>query len=216
MFVSYDKFHPEVLPFFPGVPEIVVTNAIRNACIEFCDKSGWWMHNPEPLDLVSMEDEYDLTGDLPSGECAVARVEAAWCNNLQLLPKSEEELRRIYNLDWRAQLGRPAFYTHYEPTTLVLCPRPAVSEPAALALTLTIRPTRASTKIDQSVHERWAEVIAAGARARLHETPGQAYENIPAADRLKVVFNTGISQALRERQRGLTRAMVRVRPPRLV
>jgi hypothetical protein len=214
--VSYDRFHPEVLTFFPNVPEIVVNNAIRNACIEFCDKTSWLVYTPEPIDLLNNVAEYDLTADLPSRDVTVARIEAAWVYELPLQPKTEADLRRIYTIDWRDQVGRPAYYTLNEPTTMVIVPRPTVDTSRGLELTLVLRPTRSSTTVDSSLFERWVEVIAAGARSRLHETPGHAYENIDAAMRLKMQFRAGIATALAERQRGLTRTTMRVRPPKLV
>ena len=39
--VSYEVFLPEVMPYVHDVPEIVAVQAIRNACIEFCEKTHY-------------------------------------------------------------------------------------------------------------------------------------------------------------------------------
>jgi len=212
--VSYETFFPEVLPHFPGVPEIVVVNAIRNACIEFCDRTEWLYYTPSPISLVASEDEYALD-DTPD-DTIVARVESAWASNLPLTPRSEADLRRIFGLDWRKQIGRPMYITQYVPETIVVVPAPMVAVSNGLELTVVLRPSRASTTVDDSLWEHWAEVIAAGAKYRLHETPGHAYENPDAAAKYRAIFNSGCGKAIESRQRGLTRATLRVRPPRLV
>lgn len=214
MSVSYEVFYPEVLPHFPSLPEIVVTNAIRNACIEFCDRTDWLYYTPTPISVIASEDEYALD-DVPT-DTTVARIESAWFSNLPLTAKSEVDLRRIFGLDWRKQIGRPQYITQYVPETLVVVPAPMVSLSNGLELTVVLRPTRASTTVDDSLFERWAEVIAAGAKCRLHEVPGHAYESPDAAAKYRAVFNAGIGMAIAERQRGLTRATMRVRPPRAV
>lgn len=214
-YVPYTNFFPWVAPFFPGIPDPLLTDAIRNACIEFCEKSGWLLYTPTPQQVTANENEYDLTLDLPT-DTTVARVKSAWVYGLTIEPKDEEDLRRMYNLDWRTQTGNPAYFTQYEPTTLIIVPVPTLTVPAGLQMTLVLRPTRTSTTVDGDLFERWLETVAYGARARLHGVPGQQYESPQMADRLTQMFRAGVNRATAERQHGLTRATLRVRPPRLV
>lgn len=215
MNVSYEVFYPEILPYFPGIPEPVAFNAVRNACIEFCDRTDWLMYTPILQDVIDGQSEYDMTLDTPT-DTTVARVQSAWYTDLPLLARGDDDLRRIYNLNWRDQTGRPVYYTQYDPETLILCPTPDQTVPQSLAVTLIIRPLRDSTTVDSSLHERWVEVIAAGARSRLHEAAGHAYENPQMADKFRALFTLGINKAISERTRGLSRSTMRVRPPRLV
>lgn len=213
--ISYTEFFPEILPYFPGIPEPLAINAVRNAAIEFCDRTDWLFYTPIMQDLIANENEYDLTLDVPVDH-TVARVQAVWCNQLQVYAKSEDDLRRLYGLDWRRQYGRPIYYTQYTPDTIVLVPMSTVNSSQALSFTLILRPTRDSTTCDSSLHERWVEVIAYGARMRLHEAAGHAYENPQLAEKYRALFKTGINQAIVERTRGLSRTNLRVRAPRLL
>lgn len=215
MSVSYEKFFPEIMPFFPAIPELVITNAVRNACIEFCDRTDWLVYTPVAYDVIAYQSEYDLTLDVPT-DTTVARVQSAWCNTLQLVPKTEDELRQIYNLDWRAQVGRPAFFTQYEPTTMIVVPMPTLAVSQGISVSLIVRPTRDSTTVDSSLYERWLDVIAAGAKSRLYEIPGIASENPQLAAQAKALFSMGCDKAITERTRGLTRRSMRVRPPKVV
>jgi hypothetical protein len=214
-YVTYDSFYPEVMLYYPGIPELVLENAIRNACIEFCERTDWLLYTPIPQQLTALENEYDLTLDLPVG-AEVARVQSMWANQLPLTPKDEEDLRRIYGLDWRNQSGTPAFYTQYTTDTAILCPFPTQTVVAALGMTLVVRPRQDSTSVDPSLLNRWREVIGAGARARLAQIPGQAYESAKGADRMTMKFEAGVMEGIRMRNRGLTRSTLRVRAPRLV
>jgi hypothetical protein len=214
-YVTYDNFYPEVLPYFPGMPELLVGNAIRNACIEFAERSNFLFYTPTPLLLLANEDEYDLTLDLPT-DTIVSKVQSAWANEEPLTPKAEEDLLRIYGLDWRKQVGQPTYYTQYEFQTLILVPAPTVTVVGGLECTLVIRPSVQSTTVDGSLLHHWHEVIAAGARSRLYATPGQAYENPRMAGAYAALFESGVMDAQIRRRAGLTRAVLRVRPPRFV
>jgi hypothetical protein len=214
-YVSYEQFYPEVMPYFPGMPEPLLLNAIRNACIEFCEKSDWLFYTPMMQDLQAGEDEYDLTLDLPP-QTVISRVQSCWCNQQPVAPKSEEDLRAIYGLDWRNMQGNPCYITQYVPEILIIIPTPTIFVPQGLGVTLVIRPSVPSTTVDPSLLNHWHEVIAAGARGRLYATPGQAYENPKLAAQYMELFEAGVMRAQIQRRMGLTRAIMRVRPPRLV
>lgn len=211
--VTYDSFFPEVLPYVHDCPEIVAINAIRNTCIEFCDKSHYYIFEHDPIVGLAGVSSYDL--DLPTGTTA-ARILDAWYDNNTLEPKSEDDLKRIFPLNWRTMEGQPSFYMSYVPDTVIISPTPSITETGALTLLVAIKPTRASTTIDSTIYERWAEQIGFGARARLYDTPNQPYADPAQAVKFRGWFESAIGEAKIERNRGLTRTTLRVRPPRLV
>ena len=208
----YDAFLPDVLPYVPECPEPVALNAIRNAVIEFCNKS-MWLVNEQTVDLVALQRDYQLT--LPV-ETELARVQDAWYDHIPLKPAGEEDLKRLYGFDWRVVTGRPAYYTQLNPDTIRLCPAPLQDEIGAVDLIVELTPIRASTSCDMTLYERWLEGIACGAKARLMMLPQQSYSDAQAAMVNKALFNTAIGEARIERNRGMTRATLRVRPPKFV
>lgn len=214
-YIPYDGFYPEVMPYFPGIPELLINNAIKNSCIEFCERSDYLIYTPQPQLVIAFEDEYDLTLDLPF-DTVVSRVKSAWYDQLPLTPKDEEDLRRLYGLDWRVQVGTPQFFTQYDMNHIILVTTPTLTIVDGLQVTLNIRPAQSSTTVDPVLLERFHEVIAAGARSRLHATPGQAYENPKMADKYAAIYERGISIATIQRERGLTRVQQRVRPQALI
>lgn len=213
MSTRYEAFLPEVLPYVPECPEQVAINAIRNACIEFCEKSQYWLYDHDPISGVAGVSTYEL--DLPD-YTAPARVLDAWYNNIPLTPRGEDEIKRTYPFDWRQMEGNPVFFIQQVPTEVILVPKPMLAASLALKLIVVLKPTRDSVQIDDEIYDRWAEGIAYGARARLHALPNQPFSDPVAAVKYTSMFETAIGRAKVARNRGLARATQRVRPPRLV
>ncbi len=213
MSTRYEQFLPEVLPYVRDCPELVAVNAVRNACIEFCDRSLWLLYHHSPISTVAGESTYEL--DLPD-DTTTARVMDAWYLNGPLAPIGEDDIKQMFLTDWREATGIPAFYTHLDPAEIVLAPTPVQDEDDALALIVALRPTRDSVEVDDTLYERWAEEIGCGARARLHQIPGQPFFDITLASRSQMMFDHGVGLARIERNRGLTRHVSHIRFPRFV
>lgn len=210
MSTRYEKFLPEVIPYVHDCPEFVAVNAIRNACIEFCDSSHWLLYEMDPVSTQAYQNLYEL--DLPD-DTTLCRITEMWYDNLLMKPRDEETLRQMYLYDWRQVEGRPEFYTQLNQDEFWIVPMPNISMDNSLRVIVAIKPTRSSYSCDDSLLE-WAEQIGYGARARLHEIPNQPFFDMGLAAACRVKFDAAIGQAKQDRNRGLTRATVRVRPPR--
>jgi len=213
MTTRYEEFLTEVMPYVRECPEIVAVNALRNAMIEFCDKSMLWQYEVDPIDVVAGTTEYTLA--LPPGT-GIARIMDLFHNGHRLQPRSETELASLYVDDWRSQQGEPCYYTQRWPNVVILCPAPSTSILSGLDLIVALRPTRAGIAVDDFLFERWAEEIAFGARARIMAISGQPYTDQVQASYYRAQFESAIGKAKIELNRGLTRAVQHVRPPDLV
>lgn len=211
--VTYSSFLKEVVPFVPDVPETVALNAIRNACIEFCEKSAYVVRELDAIDVLSGIGNYTL--DLPT-DTVLGHVREVWFEKSTVQAASEEELRGLFQSDWREKTGTPTFYTMVDACELVLCPEPDANSVGGLKVIVTTIPSRDSVTVDDTLYERWAETIGHGARARLHEQPGQPYSNPQAAQYCWRMFSYGVERATVQRNRGLTRTNMSVRFPRFV
>jgi hypothetical protein len=201
--VSYDEFLPEVLQYVPDVPELVAANAVRSSCIEFCERTRFWQQDTDPIELIAGVSNYEFDGG--TGVKFVDIV-TAWCNDTLLVPKSTEELARLYrHTDWRNVKGDPAFITRMLPTEIILVPEP-IKAGAILKLRAAYAPTRSSTSVDSTVYEEYLEIIAYGARARLYNTPKQSYFDKASATEFEKRFRVGITEARVRVNRGMTRA----------
>lgn len=206
---TYDLFLPEVLPFAHGCSDMVATHAVKNAAIEFCEKTDWWLYELSPITGVANQQDYTFAS-LPAG-ASVCRVVQADYGNLPLDPLTDDELRGVFGIAWRSvDAGWPRFTTQINEDQISLVPAPSSASIAQLTAFVSLRPTRASTGCDSSIYERWGEVVGQGALARLYATAGQPYSNPAAAAAYMAKFNVGCSEAKRMRMRGLGRAGGRV------
>jgi hypothetical protein len=209
----YEDFLPEVIPYVHDCPELVAVNAVRNACLEFCDASMWLLYEQPDILTVAGVGRYEL--DLPDFT-QTARILEAWHNQYPLSPLSEDDLRKLYQFDWREVEGSPRYITSLTPNEVALVPSPTITSAGTLKSIVALRPTRDSIDIDDTIYDRWAEVIGTGARARLMSISNQPFYDPAGSAANRIAFKTGIANAARERLRGFQRSVSRVRPPRVV
>lgn len=211
---SYEDFFPYVLPDVVGAPEPVVVHHIRNACIEFCEKSLILTRDHDPIDVVANKVDYDLE---PPGGYLVVKVQRAWLDNVLLDPVAPDFVRepavynRLYDTYNAASASTPRGYLQKEERSISLWPKPDRAYNNGLTLRVALKPTRASTSIEDVVFEDYAEVIAQGALYRLQLSPGKAYSNAEMAAINKGLFEQGINVARQRSSRGHVRSMLSVK-----
>lgn len=207
MSTSYEAFFPEVIPYVRDVPEIVALNAIRNACIEFCEETRYLQVDNDPVALIANQSDYDLDADTGY---KVIDIVTAWAGDQFLIPKSVEELSRIYRTtDWRNNKGNPYYFYRTRMTSVSLVPMPTESSTTSksyLKCRVAVAPSRSSTTIDDDIFERFAEVISHGARARLYEMANQPFHDPKSALAFRKKFNDDIADVRTRVNKGLTRA----------
>jgi hypothetical protein len=212
--VPYEQFLPEVIQFVPDVPEFVAINAIRNSCIEFCEKSRYLQIDIPAIDLVAGKATYPVV--TPDGTKFVL-PEVVYYNDVLLIASSNDELARIYRqADWRGVQGAPAYVTRLVAPEIQIVPWPTFSDDQSLKLRVSIAPTRDSTEIDSEIYEQFVETIAYGARSRLYNTPKQPYFDKAAGDQYYQMFRHGINEARMRITKGLTRDSVKAEFQRFV
>ena len=211
--IEFEEFLPEVAPYVRDCPDNAMLNAIRNATIEFCRDSTWLRDTPSVgITIVAGTSEYEL--DVPS-YYEVATITEANIGNLSLAPSNAETLGQIYGPAWRTLQGQSAHYVIEQPKNIRLALVPNQAQTDTLTYTVALMPKRSASRVDKQLYERWAEVIAHGARARLYDTPAQPYYDVESAKRFRKWFEDGIGEAKIEANRGRSRSVLYVRPPRI-
>ena len=207
--VAYESFLPEVLPYVHDCAQLVAVNAIRNACIEFCEATRIWQYEVPAFDSVSITPTYTIS--VPTGT-RIAHINLAWYQDYPLNPKGQDELQEIYRTNsWVSMVGQPKYITSLDPTQIRLVPYPDTGVTGAIKLTVALAPTRASTAVYDDVYNRFAEAIGHGARERLYGTMGQPYYDPAAAQAYRQRFLADIGAAKVQVNKGQTRGGVRVR-----
>jgi hypothetical protein len=203
----WKDFFDYVLAELPGVPQDVATLQIRNAAIDFCDQTGVYIYQPDNIDIVNGQAEYDL--EPPSNNYDVARVGSAWYENTELMAVSEDMLRKkMY--DWTEQSGAPAGFMHTDPSVIRLVPSPDADKTGGLLVRLVIRPARTGIGIEDWIFNKYVEVIASGAKYRLASMPQKPWSSPDIAKYHGTMYQAGIMAATAEASKSFTRTSLQV------
>lgn len=207
--VSYEVFLPEVMPYVHDVPEVVAVQAIRNACIQFCEETHYLQENLDAMNGVENVGDYDL--DANDSNYKVVEIMQAYYGDQLLIPKAQEELNQIYRTsNWEDLKGNPYYYFRPRASVIRLVTKPIITEVNKLKVKAAIAPKRSSTMVDDEIFERFLEYIAHGARARLYNTPNQPYYDPKTAMEYTKRFNDEMAEVRTRVYKGLTRAAARI------
>lgn len=202
--VPLTDFLPEVMQYVPDVPEFVALNSLRNAAIEFCEKTRVLQTDLAPQAIEVNKSSYTVLA--PLGLKFVDIVEA-YADERLLIPKSSEELAKIYRAaDWRSVQGSPAYITRLIYPEVQIVPYPILPTTEMLKIRASVAPTRDTDEVPQTLFEEFVEQISYGARGRLYGTPQQAYTDKGLAKEYLLMFRSAINEVRTRVNRGLTRA----------
>lgn len=210
MTTTYDTYLPEVLPYAPNCSELVAINAIRNSVIEFCTESWYWQHDCYPQPGVVDVAEY--SPDVPDHTKLVGIIDV-WYGGKPLYPQTKASIRRTYAAsDYRLAVGSPRYWYSQEPDNIILVPMPDTNSAGdEITIQCAIAPLRSSTGAATSIYERYAEVVAMGALARLKATPDQPYSDAAGALTMGRLFKSKLIELRAFVERNKTRGPIRVR-----
>lgn len=206
------NFLPYVLPDVPGCPTAVAKAAVRLAAKEFLTDTGAWNEIQDPVTVVANAQEYDL--EAPSGaRCIDLKDIYTSCG--RLTPKTIDQLS-IVMPDWATAEGNiPAYYTRaFDFTTYRVFPKPTAPNGMVMRPHAVYTLLDTATAIPDEIVERYAEVIASGAKARLMTMPKVAWQDLQLAGYHKGVFEEGKSVARITAAHNKTSGAARAKPRR--
>ena len=217
MAASYEDFFPFILPDIVGAPEPVLSMAVKNSCIEFCEKSLILVRDHDPVSIIAGTIDYDL--EPPSGYI-VAKIMSAWLESNKLDPMTPIMVRdaAVYNQTFSSYISAPTTPRNYlqkDERTVTLWGVPEKSYSNGLTMRVALKPTRASTAIENVLLEDHAETIAYGAMFRLMVSPGRPYTNPQMAAAYKTLFQSAINAARLTSEYGRARTSMSVTPRKI-
>lgn len=214
---AYEDFFPYVLPEVAGAAEMVVEQAVRNAVIEFCEKSLVLTRDHDPITVKAGIVDYDL--EPPTGYIVV-KVMKAWLENQPLDPLAPDFVREaaVYNrlfTSYQSAASTPRAYLQKDERTISIWQVPEKDYKNGLTLRVALKPTRASTDVEDVIFEDYAETIASGALSRLMMSPGKPYTNAELAGAHRLMFQQGINVARSRAVHGQVRSSPSVKLRRI-
>jgi len=198
-----DAFAPSIRPYAPGVADPTLYFGIRQAAIEFCERTRLWRY----------ADDFTITEDDAEGISApygaeIHEIEAVFFNGQELDAKSitwlDEHLR-----GWRGgqSSGVPKYFTQTEPDTIRIAP----FEAGALGLHVWLKPAQDAEDVPDWMVDQYRETIAHGALARILLIPNQSFTNPELGAAFGSVFQSKLDGLSSKGFTGQQRAPVRAK-----
>lgn len=204
----FANFLPFVLPYAPSCPEPVAIQYIRQASIDFCQRTRFWRY----------VDEFDVNGDtteilaVPS-EASLFEIEKAWFQ-----PTNESrwaELRRLpyAEIDQALLDEEPNTYTvpnvisQIDYNTVTLIPRTS----GKLRISMFLAPSYEATHCQETLFSNYASTIADGALSEILMIPEQPYTNPNLAGFKAGLFNAECDRNFALNVKGQQRAPARTK-----
>lgn len=215
--MKYEAFLDYVLPHVPGCTNEMAIHEIRNTAIEFCEKSMILQRDHDPVTIVKGTVDYDF--EPPTGYL-VTKIIKAWYKTKELTPLAPDEINKaeVYNRMFTgADVGQtdPRNILQKDERTYTVYPVPMETAPMSLTMRVALKPTRASTTIDDVIFEDYAEIIGAGAKARLMMSPGKPYSNPQGAVAHLGMYQSGLNVARQRAVHGYVRGDLKVKLRRI-
>lgn len=190
--VTWDKFYEYVLPSVQGCPVSIVNNAIRGACIEFCEKTLIWKQDSIVNDIY---EDYNLYLFAPPPSAKVVMPYRVSINGVEVQPTDLQSLESFMP-NWKeARDSRPKYYFLANDDVVRLVGTPTETLYGALTADVALKPSREAKTCPTFIYDDWAETIAAGALARLHAMKGKVWATPELVNHYTRIFREGISRA---------------------
>ena len=190
--VNYEQFYELVAPSVQGCPQSMVIMAIKNSCIEFCEKSHIWKQEGIVNDVIANQPRY---GFVPPRDAKVVTPYRIAINGRELVPTDLKVLEETQP-GWRNIISSvPHTYFLDTDDTVRLIGSPTELIPDALEAGVVLKPTRESRGCPSFLYQDWAETIAAGALSKLMAMKGKIWAQEALVGFYDRQFRAGISRA---------------------
>lgn len=210
---QHTDFLDTVMIDVPGCLMDLALAEIKNAIIDFCERSLILQVTTDPMGVSAGQDEYDI--DAGTGYTPI-KIMSLWYGDSRLSPIAPDMIddSGVFNPTVAAR-GTPRRYTQRTPTEVTLIPTPDVTAVNMVAMRVAVKPLRSLSAIEDTIYENYFNEIVAGAKYRLMVSPGKSYTNPGAATYNKNLFEVGVNQARQRAVRGYTRSSLAVRMRRI-
>ena len=193
VYVDYTDFYEYVLPEVHGCPKGVAKNAIRDAVIEFCDKSFIWSAPSLKTDIMAGFARYAFDARVDNAIPATLTFVAISDSPIDIIGQKEME---SVTKEWRnLTSSSPTKCFMDTANTIRLVGTPTQDIEDGLYVEVALKPSRSSTQCPDFILENWAEAISHGALARLKAMVGRVWADANLVPYHRAEFRAGVSRA---------------------
>lgn len=192
---TLSDFLPEVLVEVPDVPDVVAEHHIRNAIIDFCQRSTYYRAD---LAFNTVADQAQYTSadfTLPADTRIVEIYDGRLGTDRSIYRKTPGQLETEVGYDWASRTGDVYYVTREDTESLTLVRVPTTVK--AVVIKAALKPTQTATTVDDLLYNDWHELIAIGALARIYKIPNKVWSDNQTALMNAGLFENGIMEAKR-------------------
>ena len=187
----------------PNAPDIVLQNAMRWACRDFCNRTTLYRQALTPINMVVNQQSYPIT--FPTDLELVVLVSAGQ-NNVPLDIERYQDMQAL-NYNWQTLSGESLLAVFMiDSSDIGVFPLPGDSNATQYPLNLyaALRPTTTSATFPTVLETDWAETIRAGALMHLLEQVGQPWTDLNMALVKRGLYKSGRADAAIQMSRGFS------------
>ncbi len=199
---AWSAFYPDVLVYVPGCPDPLLDQALRDAAIEFFQRTRTWVQWLDPVVATAALRQYEL--DLPTG-AEVVRIEQATRNGRPL----EVQGFRSLPADPTLATGDDMALVSADRVEIVLTQAAASRD--RIQVFASLMPTRTAASLPDQLVAEYRHAIAEGAKHRLLRIPGPLSKP-QAAKEAKDLFEAAVASTSVAAWRSHTNATPRATP----
>lgn len=201
---SLDDFMQGIRMYAPTVALPTAYVAIRQACIQFCERTRLWREE-DAFNAISGEDVLIVP---PMGAEVIDFDRVAFGTGEPLTPKTTGWLdANMYGWRTNEAPGTPRYVTQIAQNTLMLVPGASGSAKVSLWL----KPSQDCIDVPAFLPRQHRETIAHGALARILAIPNQPYTDLQMAGTYLSLFTAKLESMATRGTTGQQRARVRSR-----
>lgn len=193
MAIATDKFITRIERECPGAPTELMRQALIDAASEFCTLSRSWTEIADAQLVVGGVNDYEV--DLPSAAVAL-HIDDIWCGVNKL---AEKTMRQIMVLmpTWQTAVGSvPLYYNaEFNIDGLRVYPMPDGINPSDLRIKGVFQPGETAQTLPDYMWNRWRDVLASGAKAKLMLMPGVTWSKPDLVRVHEAIFMNGCMDA---------------------
>jgi hypothetical protein len=199
-----------------------MVNAVRNACIDFCETTLLWTEWLDRMNVVASQSEYTLSLPAAITHGKIHDVEAVFYKqdgqaDDQFTPldaTSEQEKDAEESGAWRFQTSpTPSEYYVNEgkPEVLNLYKIPTAASTSGLLVQVSVKPLITATSIEDFLFYRHRSTIALGALGELLDQKAAPWFDAVLAAKHSAAYRNGRDNAITKKVTGAAKRETRVR-----
>lgn len=197
--ITFLDIAPQLMMKVPDAPVPYIVRCLREAAIEFCEKSHSYVHRFDPITVIPNIATYDV--DIPLST-AIVKVHRVGFRGAELRATSAVLLDQ-QGTDWETKPGTPTHY-FFRQKVLNLVPVPNVLGVQTINGWVSLKPSRGATFIDVDFFDENEQAICDGALMKMFSDKDQLWGNMQLSNLHGAQFYESVEDAKSKSQQDHT------------